>query len=290
MSKERNPNKYFTRREFLKTAIAGCVVGASSLLTTGFIPNEDTVFSSANRKNEILMQDGPPLALFINCDASEKDIARELIKQQILHYKNNPDLANSIKHSKNWEKTIESCANRVFLASEPYIVQNLSSLIFVESEGKPEAINPNSGARGLCQLTWETARQTYEKLEKEERLRIGISVLKPDDLFDTETNIIMSMLILRDLSITLPDPSLTFWAYHFGQGNLYELIDLYIATGINLPVSDYDSINNVKKFNLNFIRLINNEFVKAKLDKGKARLDDTQFYVPRLAAAKYFLL
>jgi hypothetical protein len=45
----------------------------------------------------------------------------------------------------------------------------------------------------------------------------------------------------------------------------------------------------VEKYKLNFIKLITSPAVIQKLKDGGAYQDDTQYYVPRIGAARYFL-
>jgi hypothetical protein len=45
----------------------------------------------------------------------------------------------------------------------------------------------------------------------------------------------------------------------------------------------------VEKYKLNYIKLISSQAVIQQLKKDGAYQDDTQYYVPRIEAAKYFL-
>lgn len=281
-----------SRRRFVeKIAFLGAAT-AASVFTTGFAPfdyfgsgNSSKFMRSPDTAKDVSIDE-----LFLeNYSVSDKRTALSLMRKQILHYEQYPDISTRISQSAQWKDLIYQCAGRLNLNGNDFIVSFLSALVFVESEGNSRAVNRSSGARGLCQLTWETAKGEYDKISTEERVRLGLFLTKPDDLFNNETNIILAMKILLDLNKTLPDPSLTFWAFHFGQGNIYKAVGFYL-TGKE-KTDEKEPINSVTKYQLNFIKLISDPLVREglKLDDRKTDNDDTEFYVPRIMAAKTLL-
>jgi hypothetical protein len=300
MSVEKLSDKYFpsiSRRKFIKDiAILGAAT-AAAVFTTGFVPHDGSELGEASFS--LRKPDNPSKQLdqkvpsdlvedFSGNGFPEDSIGRNRIEEQISHYEKDPNLPVRIAQSLKWEDLIYQCAGKLNINRNDFIVSSLSALIFVESEGDPVAVNRDSGARGLCQITWESAKAEYDKIPEKERGRLGLSLTKPDDLYDTKTNILLGMIILTDLAKTLPDPSLTFWAFHFGQGRVYKSIDIFIAG--KEPI-DVQASNNVERYKLNFFKIINDKNVRIKLglDSENNDLNDTEFYVPRIMAAKYFL-
>jgi hypothetical protein len=270
LTMERILNKLQSRREFIKEAFAWSFMILPGLGTSG------------NNDHDPI--EAPINSIFSNCTHREKEDAEYRVYQQILHYKSSSDLPKRIMESKKWEELIQSCAAKLNPQTEAFIVQYLSSLIFVESEGKPNAESGNGEARGLCQITWGAAKQAYNRFTLDKGNDLDFSLTKPEDLFDPAINISLSLIILQNYHKNFLDPSLVFWVYHFGEGNLRDAITSYYDS-----TNQEDEINNVR---LNFIKLIRNKSVREKfnLDNKKSNFNDTEFYVPRIAAAKYFLI
>jgi hypothetical protein len=210
-----------SRRDFLK--MAG-IIGAAAATGTLNVGCSDDEIPSKTPDPKAKVAPAPVQAkpveqkpivasdetLFSNCTPNEKTEGQKRINEQISHYQINPDLTLRITQSKKWESMIRDCANKLGYNPNSFVISYLSSLIFVESEGDPKAISQGVGARGLCQLKWDTAQQSYGKVTAAERKNIGISLSKPEDLFDSKTNITLGLQILAYYHECFPDPSFLF--------------------------------------------------------------------------------
>lgn len=290
-NQSKNRQTICSRRRFIQDSLLLGASIASGILTTGFVPYDSQGSDNSTKFTRI---PEPTIEFLLdeeivrNYFPNDKIIAGSRMGEQILHYKENPDLSNRIANSLKYRDLIYQCADKLNISHNNFVASSINGLIFVESAGDPKAVNKNSGAKGLCQITWDSAKGIYDKMPEEERKRLSLTLTKPDDLYEIKTNVILAMKILIDLTKTLPDPSLALWAFHFGQGSVYGAINTFVLG--KEPVN-IDAINLVEKYSLNFFKLVNDEKIREKLSLDKKNnLDDTEFYVPRIMAAKYFLM
>lgn len=306
MEQKGEPTK-INRRKFLKAA--ALVAATAGLTYTGLNalapkaetpppkPKVPTPSPSPSptltkpQETEVRKETPAPLLLagelFVNCSPSEKEEARRQAEKQIEHYRKDPGVKQRTEDSKRWQKTVEAVAKEMGFKPNSFVPPLLASLIFVESSGNPQAENPI--AKGLCQLRWTTAL--------EEAKRQGIS-LTAENLFNPQINIKLALGVLHQLYQRFPDPSLTFWAYHLGELNLTRAIKAHLLSQgkkeevINTileEIKEFGTKRLVEENHLNFIKLISSPAVVEELKKYEAFGDDTELYVPRIAAARFFL-
>ena len=201
-------------------------------------------------------------------------------------FKEEPGFSARVKESQKWTSLVRECGQQLGYKPDSFVYDYMTSLILVESSGNSKAVS-GVGARGLCQLLFSTAQDAYAQIKPKERqlLNIPKKEITPDNLFDPKTNIALCMQYLADRARFYTDPSLAFWVYHLGDGNLIHAMTAYLG---NVPYTG-DPKGTVERYKLNFVKLITNNAVIARLNRDGAFNDDTQFYVPRIAAAKTFL-
>lgn len=230
--------------------------------------------------------------LFSNTTPLEKSKAWEMIEKQIAHYKSEPQYKKRINDTLRFKNIVfESAKNLGFRENSP-VPKLLLSLIYVESGGDPDASpsKDKDAAKGLCQIKPSTV------LPIARRLRMN------PNLFDPWTNITLTLEHFDRLFKLFPDPSLAFWTYHLGEGNMVEAIEEYVVTENGEDRKKVQSTLNfiddkgergsaslIRKHNLNFIKLINSKNVVAKLKELNAFGNETNLYVPRVGAATFLL-
>ena len=313
--------KKFSRREILKGAAVLFGAAATGNLISGCSDNE----TSAQPSPIKIKTSTPPLAVPTSPPSPEvrpqvnlKDQtffsglkgenllrAQQRVVDQITHYQNDPGLQNRINQSKKYSGDVNLCAIKLGFRPDSFVPPLLTSLIFVESAGNEKALSGDGLAKGLCQLTPDTTLAAFNKITLAERVALGIKATKVDelDLYDKTTNIALSLQILAVYKEWFPDPSLTLWCYHLGPKYLIGAMRAYISGHKLETDEDLNRIlgNEAKpgttelviKHKLNFFTLIEDENVKLYFDnlkkKRESNLDDTEFYIPRLVAAGYFL-
>lgn len=101
-------------------------------------------------------------------------------------------------------------------------------IIFVENGGGEAVRNRNSGAVGIAQLMPETAR------------RYGLKVTPTSDERENPEKSILAMgAYLADLKKEFLDEGLAIWAYHAGEGNVYDALRSYFK---NVDGADYGDV------------------------------------------------
>lgn len=228
--------------------------------------------------------------LFPNTTSFEKSEAVEMIDKQITHYKSEPEYEKRVQNTIRWKNIVfESARNLGFRENSPF-PKLLLSLIYVESGGDPNASpsKDEDAAKGLCQIKPSTALSIAR--------RLGMKT--PPNLSDPRTNITLSLEYFDRLFRLFPDPSLAFWSYHLGEGNLVKAMKKYLVweKGAKqqtiddlLDNPDYGSSYLVRVYKLNFVNLITSKRVVNELKDIDAFNNDTQFHVPRVGAATSLL-
>lgn len=231
---------------------------------------------------------------------------QEKVGAQISHYKEvEKDLTGRITRTLKYKDMVMTVAGKLGFKKDSPVPELLLGLIFVESGGNPDAIadkpDRKSGekiegkdknkARGLCQVKPDTAKETARKS--------GLQI-NTDSLFDPETSITLALEYLDRLYTKLfPDLGIAFWAYHLGEGNMALAIETHLTEDIKIPktpVSDVllnketpGTFKLIRDYNITFSKLVNSGKVREKLKAKDAFNDDTEAYVPRIAAAMQFL-
>lgn len=263
-------------------------------------PREETVIIKSPAKRAFFAESALP---------ADADIAKDMVNLQVRHYENmgEKELENRIKNSLRWKDKTWEVALRLGFRSESKVPDLLPALIFVESGGNPDEVagykskheafraGDRSSARGLCQVKPETAQEVAGKL--------GLK-LNNESLFNPDINIAIALEHLDRLYKYYPDLGLAFWAYHFGESNVTAAMRVFLSVDKKLLTSgriddilkdlDKGTAFLVKKYDLSFVKLITSPEVRRffgldKSDVGKEqRLNDTEYYVPRMGAALEF--
>lgn len=333
--------KRVTKRKFIKgAAVAGVVVSAaaSGLEVVGLVTgdqgtktpktsklDEVNLFEEKTEKTtDDLIKENP---MFINCTDAEKETALKIIKDQINHYsglfrrfKTLESITKTLNLKDQVDKSYEFIKGKIdSLAlnknglSDKQIKELLLYIIFVESGGEANA-NSSAKAKGLCQLIPKTA---------EENAKIVGIPFSEKKLMNPDYNIQLASVHLRRLLNAFHDPSIALWAYHLGDGNMIDVLEIYLKStlepeeyqvvvnelgkGMRSPKFDKIDMETIKDnrkstarivdyYKLNFVKLITSKAVQAWLEERRNDKnpvthigDDTEKYVPRLGTAGYFL-
>lgn len=225
------------------------------------------------------------------------------IEEQLKYLRKEISYQESAKRVLNWEKLIRETAEYLrkikgtnFISNE--VEELLSPLIYVESRGKEKARNNKTNASGLCQILPGVGEKIVKHTDASLFKRMFINT-KNFNLFDAETNITLSFLHLSRLSYVFPQINLALWSYHLGEQNLVGAIEVYLVQDFGVSQKEVDRVlakkdepgtrELVKKYSLNFSKIISSENVKNFLIKEDAFNDDTHLYVPRVLAARNLL-
>jgi len=243
-----------TRREFFKNVllgIGGVIAGQVIKANTQKVQATTQVFPvTSEQKTEVRVQSEPQTPvqiqtepasqkeeepkkeakeislLFPNTTPLEKSTAAEMIDKQIVYYKSQTGYEKRVSDTLFFKNMIAVAEQKLRSDTNPRLSELLLGMIFVESKGDPNAVPPKEKLprnvkdkdipKGLCQIKMSTVED------------LGISVFS-SDLFDPEKNISFGLLHLERLFRLFPDPSLAFWAYHLGEGNMVEAIEEYVV-------------------------------------------------------------
>lgn len=172
--------------------------------------------------------------LFKNCTEEEKEIAGKMVGKQIDHYKGEYGVDSALKRVLEFKSLVSEGAKELGFVDGSVVPPLLLNLMYVETKGDPFAVS-ESGAIGLCQLLPEVAAAT----DTGKAFDIANN---PDLLKNPKTNIKCALEYLNELYSYFPDPSLCFWAYHYGMGNLSNAIGIYarevLGQNVNPTISD----------------------------------------------------
>lgn len=127
---------------------------------------------------------------------------------------------------------------------DPYFV---AAVINVESGFNSKA-KSSKGARGLMQITDETAKWAAEKM--------GISDFNPEDLYDPETNIAIGCWYIDNLNQEFDNETdLVLAAYNGGRGNVQKWLkdEKHSSDGKSLQYIPFKETDKyIKKVKVNF--------------------------------------
>lgn len=239
---------------------------------------------------------------------SERKQARKEVEEQELHIRRRDMLflGSNTRRTLEWKnavlQTVQTYGFNAPLPAGFSVEDALLGLIFVESKGEENpgrkpTVEPNdNSARGLCQIKQSTAREIAEKFSMS---------FDRNSLLDPRRNIFYALKHLEQLVNTYSDPTLALWGYHFGDGNLVNVIEVYskslvktdeeknkIDTILSTNSKEPGTAKLVKEYGINFMKVMNSPAVIAYLrnhnlygEKG----DFTELYVPRIAAASKIL-
>lgn len=234
--------------------------------------------------------------LLINLTAKEKSLVKDLVKKQIEHYQTvgEKSLNNRINNSIRWQAMIKAEADKLGFKPNSFVRRIMPAIIFVESEGDPEA--ESDVAYGLGQLKPQAAEQTA----KENSLKWPADQASQKILlYDPKTNINLSLLYLHHLYERFPDPSLTIWTYHLGELNMGNAIAAYAKQVAKRPIAEvmtkfndplnWATVHYIQSERLNLMNMLTSPAVTAELKMRNAFNDDTQHYVTRVLAAEYLI-
>lgn len=227
--------------------------------------------------------------LFAGCTDNEKKQAAGSIKKQIEAWKTHnipfadftKELNEQLKTSLGWREKINECVKNLEAENDltlpEFIPQLLPALIFVESKGNPKA-KSGANAYGLCQLLMPTAQEVARDIGLKGNL----------DLLDPETNIKLSMAYLNKLYQLYPDPSLIFWSYYFGIGNVQKAVKAFTGrSDLDMGAKDEKLRPRtfVKNEKLTFPKLVSDDRVKNWVRPLVAQDGEILAYVIKIAAA-----
>lgn len=242
-------------------------------------------------KTEILPSLPPSvLDIFRNYTQADLAVASEWVGKELADFNSQPGIEDCINRTWDWKSDIEAVAAP--LKINPEVVPWIMPLIFVESKGEEKVENKKSSAKGLCQIMPDTLThlKRYLKLKTE------------PNLFDGKENIRLGLEYLDYLYEFIPEPSLTLWSYHLGIGNMIKAIGFYYGTDASSIIEDLNKFNTASAAkqklrdlilpkngaNLNLVKMLTSAQVVDGLKKENALHDNTQVYVPRIAAASTY--
>lgn len=174
----------------------------------------------------------------------------------------------------------------------------LIGLVIVESKGKQLAVNNDSGAKGLTQITDVMAKAHNLKISGADTKDPNYDVMADlaDDRFNADLNLLVAAKEIANAYKYWGDWGLAFDEWHAGRPNVYLKIQLYVQStqGVLLPniedaTGEAESVAVKAQYlqrmgeSVNLFRIDTNEAVVSEFS-GKG-YDYNLIYVPRLLAA-----
>lgn len=263
--------------------------------------------------------------------------AMDRIGKELLHLRayRKGDIEKVTKDG-NIKNLIKEIAPTLEFNDDDIELRFVRGLIAIESGGDTRATAPvnkpeelKNAARGLAQIKPDTARtmtnillsqyKNYEAQAKEDpkkkeaaQLRLqAINGLKASDaektnldLYDPKTNITIALQYLGQLKSMFVDTSLTFWAYHLGEGSMAIVVPNARGKSVEEVTELWKKFNNGASFKgavqeirnlingdnttgrLNFASALSNSDVVEALASIGAWNDDTDTYAARVIAAQ----
>jgi hypothetical protein len=278
-------------------------------------PSANVTVPTGNKEKEVKDELAEYVAdhpFFSNCTEQDKRTAVDMVREQVAHYQNGyKDDPQGLEErtnrclQTNLLNEINRCSQMLGYKNDSPVPKLLPSLFFVESEGK-SGEESHAGAVGLGQLSAGVAQDAIERMkstaQKNSKMQEVLEEIKysgntPDRL-DRTTNIYLTLEHLAKLYTDYPDFGIAFWAYHNGIVTKaieeYALKDLHLSpelvdrelSELKVPPGTHYL---VKDNSINFVNLITSDNVKQMLRSENAIGDDTEYYVPRIAAAGWLI-
>lgn len=189
-----------------------------------------------------------------------------------------------IKNTLRWKNLVEQVVAdkrlNIALKDRQNWVNHMLKIIFIESEGLPEA---SSGiAFGLTQLKASTADEIASQYQ----------IQQYDIYKNAWDNVFLGTAHQLNLAKWY-GPELAVWTHHLGMGNMNTALKTYLVSNLKLPISTADDLFNdsnilsqtIKKYNITPQVLLDSPAVTAKLKQIGAWGNTTWEYYPRYQAA-----